>query len=991
MNTNQEKSPLIPKCMSLFVTRLHRRLLLLCSVVVFLFQPGQLRAQVKSYGLPLIHNFSQNIYQASTQNWEITQNSLGFVYFANNDGLLEFDGQHWKTYPIPNKSIVRSVRSVSDTIYIGAFEEFGFFAPDSNGTLQYHSLLPLVPKEFQNFDEVWKIYDIGKAIVFQSFRVMFLLESGKLRAVEPAQSFGHSFAFGNDFAFVNHPNRLMAFSSGNPRQLVSDPLLSSSELRGVIALGKEKYLLAFIDKGLFILENGRLSAWNTEANKWLLKNSVFSVISLKGGNFAFGSIQDGFIVSDENGNIVQHLNRFKGLQNNTVLSMFEDAGGNLWLGLDNGIDFVEINSPLSIFNHTFHIESAYTSAVFDNKLYVGTNQGLFVKPLSDLNNNLSNDNSFRLVEGTEGQVWSLQVVKNTLLCGHNFGLFQVEGNKALKVSAERGYWTFTSISPRSDTILCGTYNGLSIAVLKNKRWSFVHHIDGFEESCKNIVYQPETNEVWMAHGYRGIYYLKLSANFDKVLESKLYRAENGLPDELPYNVFSLRGNTVFATKTGLKQFDAITGNFIDDIKDNALFGNLVVDQAFTDDAGNIWYFASGKMGLLRRIEDGSYSNVTLPFLRINQNLIHSFENVYVFDNRNVFIGTKSGLIHYDPVYWKDYSIGLPLVFRKIDFYSGDDHNLYENYLGDSEGKNLKKWVLPFRMNGLRIEFANPEFEGSGSCQFSFRLKGSDDAWTPWSSITFKEYNNLPDGNYVFELRSKGVSNSDEKFASFEFKIRPPLYRSAFAYLIYVLLLISVVIGNVSFIQQRVMKTRLLETEKHAKALQEQEQSFREKALIAEKEIVHLRNESLQSQVSHKTKELANNTLHLIHKNKILNSIKSQLVDLMDNNLSQTKRNQIESIVNKINKELKSEKFQEVFNEYFDDVHQNFITRLKESHPELSPRELRLCAYLKMNLSTKEIAPLMNISVRGVEIGRYRLRKKLGLERDDNLTDYLIKF
>lgn len=140
--------------------------------------------QVKSSGLPLIRNFTQSTYQASTQNWEITQNSRGFVYFANNDGLLEYDGQHWKTYPIPNRSIVRSVKSVNDTLYVGAYEEFGFFAADGSGKLTYHSLLSLVPQQYRSFDEVWRIYQIGKTIVFQSFKAMFLFDSGRLRAVE---------------------------------------------------------------------------------------------------------------------------------------------------------------------------------------------------------------------------------------------------------------------------------------------------------------------------------------------------------------------------------------------------------------------------------------------------------------------------------------------------------------------------------------------------------------------------------------------------------------------------------------------------------------------------------------------------------------------------------------------------------------------------------------------------------------------------------------
>jgi DNA-binding CsgD family transcriptional regulator len=145
-------------------------------------------------------------------------------------------------------------------------------------------------------------------------------------------------------------------------------------------------------------------------------------------------------------------------------------------------------------------------------------------------------------------------------------------------------------------------------------------------------------------------------------------------------------------------------------------------------------------------------------------------------------------------------------------------------------------------------------------------------------------------------------------------------------------------------------------------------------------------------MSHKNKELANSTLNLLHKNKILTSIKLQLSDLIQKSTGNNNhRDEISNLVRKINKELSNEKHQEAFDSYFDEVHQNFIHRLKEAHPVLSPKELRLCAYLKMNLSSKEISSLMNISVRGVEISRYRLRKKLNLDREVNLTDYILHF
>ncbi len=974
-----------------------RNSFIICILYAFILASTPIVAQVKSVGLPLINNFPRTTYNASTQNWDIVQNKLGFIYFANNDGLLEFDGQHWKTFPMPNKSIVRSVIAIGDTIYVGAFEDFGYFAPDKEGSLIYTSLLHLVPEGYRSFDEIWNIHKTPQGIIFQSFKFLFNYDNNTVKVIEPKGTYGHSFTVGNGFFYVDDPSGLYNFNFNGSQKLLNNPLFESNELRSILPFGKGRFLLGFINEGLYVLEGDKLTKWNSDVNKEILQSSIFSAIRLSSGNFAFGTIQNGIYISDEQGNVLQHLNRFKGLQNNTVLSLYEDKTGNLWLGLDNGIDYIEINSPLSIFDHTYHIESTYASIVFGDILYVGTNQGLFYMPLKEINKKEAIHNSFKFIEGTEGQVWKLEIVNNTLLCGHNFGLFQVTGDQARKVTSERGYWSFIAQGIPNDTLICGTYNGLSVMVLEGSNWKFSHLIAGFSESCKSFVLNTNQDEIWMAHGYRGLYHLRLSKDLKSVIEYKLYSGTNGLPKELPYSVFKLRDETVFASKSGLYTFNNDLKQFEPFTKNKEIFGekmNVNIDQIETDVNGNIWYFSSGRMGLLRLLEDGSYSNVTAPFMRINFSLIQAFESVFVYDNRNVFIGTKNGLIHYDPFYRKDYYKSQPLVLRDIIFSGvGKSIKIGNLTVKDAENDPVRSGDIriPFSLNDVMIRFSNPEFEGAGSCLFSFRLDGIESTWSDWSQQTFKEYMNLPEGDYLFELKARSFNNSEEKYSRFNFTVQPPFYRSVVAYILYVIILIAVVIGNVFFIQRRVSLTKQQEKEKHSKALRDQELSFREHALLAEKEIINLKNESLQSQVSHKNKELANTTLHLIHKNKILNAIKTQLNGLLDNALAQSKKNQIENLVLKINKELKNEKFKQVFDEYFDDVHQDFIARLKDKHPDLSPRELRLCAYLKMNLSTKEIAPLMNISVRGVEIGRYRLRKKLELERDDNLIDYLLKF
>ena len=174
------------------------------------------------------------------------------------------------------------------------------------------------------------------------------------------------------------------------------------------------------------------------------------------------------------------------------------------------------------------------------------------------------------------------------------------------------------------------------------------------------------------------------------------------------------------------------------------------------------------------------------------------------------------------------------------------------------------------------------------------------------------------------------------------------------------------------------------------AFRKTEQTLEEQKVAAEKEVMLLKNEKLQSDMKYKNKELATATYHIVQKNKFLTSIKQELSVLIPGSKNEVIVSELKRINRKIDRDIQNEKNWEVFDRYFDEVHQEYHSRLKKMHPELTPGELRLCSYLRMNVATKEIAPLMNISVRGVEISRYRLRKKLKLDQSANLVDYLMQ-
>jgi DNA-binding CsgD family transcriptional regulator len=160
---------------------------------------------------------------------------------------------------------------------------------------------------------------------------------------------------------------------------------------------------------------------------------------------------------------------------------------------------------------------------------------------------------------------------------------------------------------------------------------------------------------------------------------------------------------------------------------------------------------------------------------------------------------------------------------------------------------------------------------------------------------------------------------------------------------------------------------------------------------SDKEIVKLRNEKLESEINHKNSQLASVAMHLVHKGELIEKIKDELKRMKKHQDANTTMEEFTKLIKILSEDDKMDKDWEHFAQHFDKVHSDFLVALKNNYPGLSANELKLCAYLRMSLSSKEIAQLMNISVRGVEISRYRLRKKLNLSKEENLFNYLMNF
>ena len=632
-----------------------------CFLYMLLFMStSSLKAQYRLVGSPSIANFSRLDYQAGTQNWGILQDQRGIIYFANNKGLLEFDGTNWQIFPLPNKTIVRSLAlSEEGRLYVGGQNELGFLEPDQQGKNAYTSLTHLIPEELKSFEDIWKIFIQEEGIFFCSEKAVFYLQGEKMQVVKPkSQRFENFFELEGSILVQDQQEGLFRLQ-GNQLSLLSDArAFQDDRIIAILPHDKNQSLIFTFSKGLFVSDANGIRPYEASANKFLTKHQAYCAIELQNGSYAIGTPQNGLLVMDREGSPVMLLNENKGLQNNTVLSIAQDVQQNLWLGLDNGIDYAEISSPFSKIRGEEGVEgTGYASIVHDGKLYLGTNQGLFSTDWNpeDVSMDISR---FQLVENALGQVWNINVVSNSIIVGQHKGASYLKGQKVDPFSNVQGAWKFMELDSRPGYAIGGTYSGLFLyenqtfkaGSQASPNWQLLGKIEGFDESAR-IFEEDEEGNIWVSHAYKGLYKVKPAEDWRSVEKVTLYNSSNSLPDDLFVNVAKIRNELLFTMPSGIFKYDKEKDQFIahEDFKE--IFGeNRNFHRLIEDNIGNIWFSVDKEFGVLKVNDQGVFNKFEiLYFNQIQEDLVDGFEHIYAHDEQNVFIGTEKGFMHYSPI------------------------------------------------------------------------------------------------------------------------------------------------------------------------------------------------------------------------------------------------------------------------------------------------------------------------------------------------------
>ncbi len=901
--------------------------------------------------LPPIQKFSPTDYSGDSQNWMISQGPDDFIYAANNKGLLEFNGHNWVVYPSPNNTIVRSVNVIKNKIYTGCYSEFGFWKKNDFGVLEYISLVSKLDNKVLVDEEIWDILEYNEWVIFQASKHIYFYNTitEEFKTITSKNLIYKIFEVDNRIYYHVADEGLYIVEDGNPKLLVSDTIILKDRVINIFEHKKGLFILTR-KSGFYKIESNQLIQWDVPAKDMLGKVSVFSAIQLNDKSFMIGTISNGILHLTENGQIIYTINQKKGLSNNTVLSLFEDRHNNVWAGLDNGINCINVKSPIRTFiDYEGVLGTVYATKVFDGFLYLGTNQGLFYRKLESVND------SFKFVEGTAGQVWSLFNYKDKdLFCGHHLGTFLVNKDKVKQVSSHLGGWTIKRIPDHEDILMQGNYDGLYVLKKDNNNWRVRNKIEGFDNSSRYFEIN-KSNQVWVSHEYKGVFKLNLNDSLTKILEVV---KENNLPRGKNSSLITYRDNILYMSDEGVFMYNDSLKAFRKDsnLSKIALGNQYISGKMVVDFNKKLWIFSKDSISF---VDNDDLTNkvkiANMPIPSYFRRGALGFENIEIIKDDLYILGTANGYLklNLDNITYRDDYLVLLNSITNVDL---NQHTTTRISLQDDGSFNYKYGILTF-------EYSVPKYEKYLDVKYQHKLIGNIDKWSEWSNKAEVSFENLSFGDYRFEVRAKIGNKLSKNIVSYSFTIDKPWYISNLALGLYLLALFAfALLTNKTYknFYSKMLKNRELENKQT---------------------IMQIKNEKLNQDIESKNRELAISTMSIIKKNRVLNKIKMVLKKNTDNTAA----------VELINSNLNDSKDWSLFEQAFNNADKDFLDKIKIAHPDLTPNDLRFCAYLRLNLSSKEMAPLLNISTKSVETKRYRLRKKLGLEHDSGLVNYILNF
>jgi ligand-binding sensor domain-containing protein/DNA-binding CsgD family transcriptional regulator len=914
--------------------------------------------------MPIVTNYLPSAYSGGMQNWSVTQSASGQIFFGNHKGLLTFDGYQWNRYTLPSHSVVRSVLADGDRIYVGTYTDFGFFERNHLGKYEYTSLWP---KEYKaHNDEIWEIIKAPNGhIYFQSFCSWFDYDGQKTVSHYDQNRLPLHFFKVNNRIYVQMVNDGLFLLQGSryvqllPRSAYDDDIV------GLFALQKDKLLAVTSKNGLYVYQDGKMSRWDTHMDEELRRFQVNKATLLDSSTLVVGTILNGIYALDlKSRQQLWHYNMANRLKNNTVLGLMTDRNNNVWAAMDNGVSVIHSGNPVTVMRTDrlpLPIGMVYGLCEDGNDLYIATNQSLW--------HYVGDTKEIRQVRNSNGQNWYVASFGEQILAGHNLSTLSVKGDlgSPLPGSTEGSTALKLYQANNQEALIEAGYSGLRLYRKQNNMWRSVGRIQGFQAPI--LEFEIDNNgSIWAAHFSKGIYKIDLSSDLSKVIQQQYYGAptKDGIHGQM--HVMKIQGRVVFSYQDRLYTYDDLHNRIIPYEGVSASFPQNLISTTTVDNT-SLWTADANAFSLFRHDGKHYHRIVCIPYkmfsLEVNTNGVSQYVN-----GSNTYFFLNNGIGRYQMKDKPQATIKFPLTIAQVSTMKSNNR---EEFISCESAGNPK--ILS---DNIRIVLSYPNYD-SQLLTFRHRLKGGSKDLSSQQDSPIISFNSLGYGNYTVDIEVLSVDGEVLARTTYEFERVVPFYLSIWAFLVYALLCYLVIRHYINWRTKKIIRKNQQKADEEL--MRQNLKVLEQKQIIAAQQQIIMENE-----LTTKSKELATMALKIaVQKNKS-ETLRERLLEKKRLGLLTDK--DFKDLITKSDAG-DSEEVWDIFEQNFDLIHQNFFRNLRNRYPNLTPTDLKFCALLRLNLNTKEIAKNTNLTIRGVEGARYRLRKKLGIKTNQSLTDFLI--
>ena len=766
---------------------------------ILLINPLTSQSQIDSKkGLPFITNYRYQDFNADGVNWWAAEDDKGVMYFANNTGILVFDGQHWELVKPSGRAETRSlVKGKDGKIYVGTSGDLGYVTAGKKGKLEFISLKNKLPEQYRVFfDEVWETVSVNGNIYFRTNNKLFVWDYKSFKVIESKEGFHVGAAVNNQYYCRIWNRGLCVLKNDSFYVVPNGEKFTQERIYAMLPYDKERILIGTRTQGLFLYDGKDFTPFKTEADPYISNTSLYGGLVLSNGLFAINTFNDGMVIIDKLGKLVQRIDKSVGLQDNSVDQVFEDRNGILWMPLFNGIAKFDLRSSLTYFNESFGLpaKTVYSVGNDNNNIYAGTNNGIYI-----LNQSL---NRFQKVEGTSGQVGNfIQNGKDLLAAGAEKGLLKMNGTKAVPVIAGVNYDFHVGGLLRSkvDTtvIYCSLRNG--VAIVRYNPATDTYAVESIGEGLNTnfgSFNETKSGSLWILGDTPGELKLVTPKKKDGKLlltggSIEVFNYKQGLPFK-PVFISNFNDTTYFASqKDSVFIYDEKQKRFFADT--TAFFKSFIVEDgngtaASPKDAwGRIWANYGSGVFVKLPASDGSNKIVIAPFRELGKD--YPVWGITPTVDKNgksvVWFSGREGIIRYDGDLTETSGGSFNAVLRGITL--NEDSVFYSGFATPTEkGEFSHQW------NSILFRFAAPFFKKENETVFSTYLEGHDKNWSDWNRQSSREFGNLQAGTYTFHVKAKNIYLAESPETTYSFTILPPWYRTWWAYLLYALIAAGVI-------------------------------------------------------------------------------------------------------------------------------------------------------------------------------------------------------